>query len=461
MKPSDAVLWDIEKDPILRSTITAVGLFDEPPDWDRLVERFELATTIIPRLRQRVVVPPLRVGPPRWVDDPAFDLTYHLRRARVPEPGDLRAVLDLTQPVAMEPFDRARPLWEFTLVEGLAGGGAALVQKLHHSFTDGVGGIELAMLLLDESPEGDDREPGPDVSPTSLTPLEMMRTSIGEQAGSLVGVAARTPAAIARSLASGLSDPFGTLAQGAEMTRSIGRLLTPVSEPASPLLRGRSLSRRFDTLEVRLDDLKAAGHAVGGTLNDAFMAAVVGGLALYHQRHEAPLHELRVTMPINVRHDDDELGGNRFAPARFAIPADIDDPGERMRVLGERCRDWQHEPALELTDLLAAALDRLPVSMTTSIFGGMLKNVDLVCTNVPGLPSRSYLAGAEVIRQYAFAPTSGSSLSVALLSHIDTACVGLVADTAAIPDHDLLVECLVAGFDDVLASAGHHAVRTA
>jgi diacylglycerol O-acyltransferase / wax synthase len=463
MNASDAVLWDIEKDPILRSTITAVGLFDKAPDWERLVERFRVASSLIPRLTERVVVPPMRIGPPRWVPDADFDLTYHLRRARVPEPGDLRAVLDLTQPIAMESFDRARPLWEFTLVEGLEGGQAALVQKLHHSLTDGVGGIELAMMLLDDtpSPAGPAAAPSPAALVERPTPLSVLSESALDQARSMLSTVGRAPGALARAAVTGLVDPLGTAARNVEMARSIARLLTPVAEPASPLLRGRSLSRRFDTLEVGLGDLKAAGHAVGGTLNDAFMAAVVGGLAEYHRRHQSPLHELRVTMPINVRHEGDEMGGNRFAPARFPVPADIADPVERMGAIGERCRSWQHEPALGLTEVLAATLDRLPVSVTTSIFGGMLKNVDLVCTNVPGLPSRSYLAGAEVLRQYAFAPTSGSSLSVALLSHIDMACVGLVVDTAAVPDHELLVECLVFGFDEVLALAGHHAVRTA
>jgi WS/DGAT/MGAT family acyltransferase len=328
------------------------------------------------------------------------------------------------------------------------------VQKLHHSLTDGVGGIELAMLLLDSSPEGEARERGPAMEPRPVTPWSVASSALREQARGIAGAAVRAPVAAAGAMLGAARDPIGVAGRGVAMTRSIGRLLTPVTEPASPLLRGRSLSRRFDTFEVPLADLKASGHAAGGTLNDAFMAAVIGGVANYHRRHGSSSHELRVTMPINVRHEGDELGGNRFAPARFAVPADIDDPADRMRVLGDRCRSWQHEPALELTDLLAATLDRLPVSVTTAIFGGMLKNVDLVCTNVPGIPSRSYLAGAEVMRQYAFAPTSGSSLSIALLSHVDTACVGLVVDTAAVPDHELLVESLVDGFDEVLAVSG-------
>ncbi len=462
MSASDAVLWDIEKDPVLRSTITAVAVLDRAPEWDRLVERMELASRSIPRLRQRVIVPPLRVGAPRWVVDSQFDLSFHLRRVRSPEPGTLRTVLDLAQPLAMVGFDRARPLWEFTLVEGLADGKAALIEKLHHSLADGVGAIDLALMMLDETREGDDRGPMPPVpAPGPESPAAMFRDALGERAAQLTGSVVRSPLTIGGAAVSTMRDPAGTAGRAAELSRSLVKLLTPVTEPASPIMRGRSLSRRFDTLEVHLADLKAAGHVAGGTLNDAFLAAVVGGIARYHAMRGASLDSLRITMPVNYRQPGDSMGGNRFAPARFTVPADIADPVERMQQVGAVAHAWTREPSLAYSDAVAGVLDRLPVSVTTSIFGGMLKNIDMVCTNVPGLPSKAYLAGAEVERQYAFAPPSGASLSVALLSHVERACVGLVVDTVAVPDHEALMACLVGGFDEVLAVSGHEAVRTA
>ena len=160
---SDSVLWDIEKDPVLRSTITAVALLDRVPDWERLQRRLHHGSQLVPRLRQRVVVPPLRVGAPRWVDDHRFDLDYHLRRVRAPEApagaDPLRAALDVAQALSLAPFDRARPLWEFTLVEGLPGGRAAFVQKVHHTVTDGVGGVRLALMLVDQEADAPEPEP--------------------------------------------------------------------------------------------------------------------------------------------------------------------------------------------------------------------------------------------------------------------------------------------------------------
>lgn len=461
MTASDAVLWDIEKDPVLRSTITAVAVMDRSPDWDRFVARLDRASRLIPRLRQRVIVPPLRVGPPRWVVDPSFDLSYHVRRVRAPEPADLRAVLDLAQPLSMEAFDRARPLWEFTLVEGLTDGRAALVQKLHHSLTDGVGGIELALMMLDEAREVDDDGPLPSPPPPDPSSAPAVFAQAAAETGSeLARRAFALPGAMLRTTTALGRRPLDGVGRAREVSGSIARLMTPVSEPASPTMRGRSLARRFDTLEVGLRDLKDAAHAAGGTLNDAFLAAVVGGVTRYHVAHGATLEQLRITMPINVRRAGDTMGGNRFAPARFAVPADVSDPAQRIRRLGELAHQWQEEPALAYTEAIASVLDRLPVSVTTGVFGGMLKNIDLVCTNVPGVPYPTYLAGAELERQYAFAPPSGAAVSVALLSHVGHACIGVVVDTAAVPDDDLFLRSLVAGFDEVLGLAGHQAQRT-
>ena len=200
----------------------------------------------------------------------------------------------------------------------------------------------------------------------------------------------------------------------------------------------RGLDRHLVTLDVPLDDLVRAGHAVDGTVNDAFLAAVVGGLRRYHERHGEHPDELRVTMPISVRREGDDPGGNRFTPARFAVPMGIDDPAERMRALGALARSWRHEPAIGLTDVLAGVLSHLPDSVTTSIFGSMLKGIDFVATNVPGSPERRWLAGAEVLRLYGFGPTSGAAVSFALLSHVDTCCIGINADVAAVADPEVL-----------------------
>ena len=458
MSDADALMWNIEKDPQLRSTIVAVMVLDRVPDWPALQDRIEQASWAIPRMRQRVVTPMLRLGPPHWSAAPDFDLRYHVRRLRVPSPGDFAAVLDLARTAAMSPFDRARPLWEYTTVEGLADGSSAVILKVHHSMTDGVGGLELLMGLFDL-----ERDPAPGVDePRSrtmpedldaLTPIGLVRPSIDHRRRRALGMAQRGVSEglhVAQRLA---LDPAGTTTDAVRAGKSVAEYLAPATSPRSPLMRGRTLGRDLATLDVPLDQLKRAGRSVGGSLNDAFVAAVVGGLARYHEFHGAPLHDLRMMMPINLRVDGDTLGGNHFTPARFLVQADVKDPAERISMLSERCRWIRDEPAVNLTDALATVFNALPMAFTTSFLGAMFKCADFVASNMAGAPVPVYLAGARLDGVFAFGPLSGAAVNFTLISHCGTCCIGVTSDSLAVPDPETLVEHLDTAFDEILALA--------
>ena len=450
---SDALMWTIERDPCLRSTIVAVMMLDRSPEWAELVRRFEQATTLIPRLRQRVVEMPLRLAAPRWELDEFLDLDFHLRRTLAPAPGDTRAVLDIAQQMAMTAFDKDRPLWEFTLVEGLADGRAAFIQKVHHSVTDGVGGIALARLLLDDRRKPTKRpEPTGAPRPPRSTALASLAESVADQIRTATKSSMHGMQAFPGIATHAVTNPGRGATALARQLRSVGKLLAPVTKPSSPVMTGRGLSRHFDAFDIPLDDLLGAAHAADSSLNDAFLAAIAGGMRRYHERHGAPVDSLRVTMPINIRRPGDSAGSNRFTPARFTLPIATVDPAERMAELGRLARAWRKEPSLSLTDVIAAALNRMPPAAATAVLGSMLKAIDFVATNVPGLKQRAYLAGAAIERVYAFAPASGAAFSVALMSHGDQCCLGINADLAAVPDPTLLTECLRQGFDEVLAS---------
>jgi diacylglycerol O-acyltransferase len=233
--------------------------------------------------------------------------------------------------------------------------------------------------------------------------------------------------------------------------RSIVKMVRPAREPLSPVMRERGMSRRLAGIDLSLTELKAAGHAVDGTMNDAFLAAVTGGMRRYHEHHGEKVEQLRVTMPINLRTSGDSIGNNRFTPARFAVPIDEVDPAERMRRLGEMARSWRKEPGLKFTDAVAGALNAMPPQVTTAVLGSMLKAIDFVATNVPGLDRPVHLAGATVEQQFAFAPPSGAAFSAALLSYLDRCTLGLVMDTAAVKDPEVLTRCMAEGFEEVLA----------
>ncbi len=193
IRETDAFTLSMERDPLLRSTIVAVALFDRSPDWDVLVDRIDRATRLCPTFRQCLKPAPLGLASPRWVTDPDFDLAFHLRRIEAPQPKGFETAIEFARTAGMAAFDPARPLWEFTLIDGLTGGQAALVMKLHHSLTDGIGGVQIAAHVVDLQPEPDDLGPMPgSPSASRRGPLDAWWDVISYDLTRLVGFALAT-----------------------------------------------------------------------------------------------------------------------------------------------------------------------------------------------------------------------------------------------------------------------------
>lgn len=448
LRNSDAFVWSIETDPGLRSTIVTLALLDRSPDWGALVSRFELVSRTVPMFRQRVVPTP-RPAPPRWEVDPDFDLAFHLRRVTAAEPATIETLLEMARIAAMADFDRARPLWEATLIEGLANGGAALLCKLNHALTDGIGAVEIAKTLYDATERCQERQmpnaPGLAEDRALAGLRDMVSYEAGIAANALTGGLRAAPAFVVN----GLRHPFNTLTAAGQTAASILRTARPIRRPGSPIMRQRSTIRRLAVHHVPKEALRRAGNSAEGSLNDAFIAAVAGGLRRYHDKHNAAVGDLVVTMPISIRTPSDPVGGNRATLMRFGVPAGVADPARRIRLIHERTSAQRNEKSLAYTQLIAGALNLAP----RWYVGSALRNVDFVASDVPGIPMPVFLAGAKVRMQYAFAPTIGAGLNVTLLSYVDTCALGINVDTGAIPDVDVFYNCLVAGFDDVLALA--------
>jgi diacylglycerol O-acyltransferase / wax synthase len=451
LRGSDAFSWYMERDPVLRSTIVTVAWLDRPPNWDRFVDRVDRATRLIPHFRDRVSEPPFRLATPRWVGDEAFDLAWHVRRQRVPPGAGRAAVLELARREAMAAFDPARPLWHATIVEGLSHGGAAAVVKLHHCLTDGVGGMQLAMLVFDleeESPALPDLPPAPKPERVAGAP-SMVADALATRVDQVVDLVRREAGAALPGAVGAALHPVGTVRRLAATAGSVYRTVAPIPAPLSPVMTDRHLGRYLTTIDIPHESLRAAARAAGGTLNDAFVAAVAGGLQRYHVAHGSSVDELRVTLPINIRRPDDPIGGNRITLQRCLVPTAIADPAERIRAVGPRILAARSEPAVPLTDAIAAGLNVLP----PSVVGGILKHVDFLASNVPGPPVPVYLAGARMTGYHAFGPTIGASVNLTLISYCGTCNIGVNVDTAAVPDPERLVGALEAGFEEVLALA--------
>lgn len=447
MRNSDAFTWEMEHDPGLRSTIVTIFRLDRTPDWDDLVQVFDRLSATLPMFRQRVVENP-PPAPPRWEADPDFDLSFHVHRMIAPPPGSFAYVLELARRAEMADFDRARPLWEVTLVEGLARGEAALVGKFHHSLTDGVGGVDIAMNLFDLTREGTERGPVPVVPPASRAgALEGVRRSAQYDVGLARGLARAAVTSLPAAAGAVVLHPLSSVRDVVGTAASVYRTVRPIPRTGSSLMTDRRLVRRLGVHEVPLARLKAAARVSDATLNDAFLAGVTGGLRRYHEHHGAAIGDLHVCMPVSLRTAEDAAGGNRITLMRFDLPADILEPRERIRVTHRRAGFVRAERSLPYTQLIAGALNLVPRWYIASI----LRNVDVLASDVAGIPVPVYIGGAKVLVQYPFGPTIGAGLNVTMMSYVDTCALGINADTGAVPDFDVLHACLVAGFEEVLS----------
>jgi WS/DGAT/MGAT family acyltransferase len=450
----DSVMWGVEQDPILRSVIIAMAVLDEEPQIDLLVDRITRMTLAVPKLRQRVIGNPVSPIPPRWEFDPNFDITFHLKRFHVPGDGTDRPLMRIAEQMGEQDFDRDRPLWEMALVQGWDGDRAAVIIKLHHAITDGVGGMSMAASLFDLT-----REAATDLGPMPEEPRGDVLGVAGRVVNGAV-FAGRSTYRRAQALVDGavgiagrvVADPGESAVAGAAFAQSAARLLAPANEPLSPLMHGRSLSVRMAVLQVPFRPFKAAAKASGGTLNDTYMAAVGGGVAAYHEQHNAPCEYVRVNMPVNMRAASDADAGNRWVPARFPMPIDSGDPVTRIQRLSPLLKQARSEPALLLSDTIYRLLTALPQSAATSVAAGMMKGCDLAITNVPGPPIALYTSGAEVQGIIPFAPKGGAAANVALMTYHGTAYIGINVDTRAIPDPEVFIDHIRRAFDEMLAT---------
>ncbi|MFM8858111.1 MAG: wax ester/triacylglycerol synthase domain-containing protein, partial [Actinomycetota bacterium] len=267
MSDAEALMWRIDKDPYLSSTFANVSVLDRAPDFDRLRRRMERATYAIPRLRQRVQSAPANLTPPLWVEDPDFDIDYHVRRIALPQPGSMRQLLDLATLIVNDPFDRTRPLWQFAVVEGLADGRAVLVEKLHHTIADGEGSIQLSLQFFDFT--RDAPEPPP-LSANSRDQESMHEHGTSDLWRDVLAGPLKLPLALVKQMRELIADPTHVPAAGAatmDTLRALIGQMTDIEPAKSPLWTQRSLRRRIDVLKVPFDEARSAARLLGGTLN--------------------------------------------------------------------------------------------------------------------------------------------------------------------------------------------------
>jgi WS/DGAT/MGAT family acyltransferase len=464
MSATEAIMWAVEKDAALRSDFCNITILDRPPDLDRLKERMLHAVATMPHLGERVVTPPLRLAPPEWRTDLAFDIDYHVRSVALPDPATVRDLLDLAAQLCATPFDRSRPLWEFTVIEGLAGGHAALLQKVHHTITDGVGGLRLSLSIVDrraeEPPVADvqrivgevdarDRDERRDDPVRRNSAITVARDALAYRVHRNAEMA-RTAIGAGVSLALHPGDAPRAIGSGLDLLGSLRRQVLVTDAAHSPLLAPRSLGRRFDLFTFPLESATSTAHALGGRVNDVFVCGVAGALGRYLARMGQPVHELRMAMPISTRTAAD-TAANRFVPTRTLVPTTPKDPAERFVITREALRHLRGERAVTAAESLADLIVNLPTSMLVAATRSQTRTIDFATSNLRGSPVDLFVAGARITENFPIGPRGGSAVNFTTLSYCGVMHVGINSDPAAITDPDALLECLDESFADLLA----------
>ncbi|MHB1912132.1 MAG: wax ester/triacylglycerol synthase domain-containing protein [Acidimicrobiales bacterium] len=438
MSPAESLMWTVERDPILRSTFMTITMLDRAPDMGRLEARIGDAMAGFPRMRQRVRTATSPLERHRWIDDASFDLRYHIRRVALAPPGTQRALMDLAALWLEDAFDPVRPLWQLTVVEGLDGGRAALFTKMHHTITDGVGGLRLSSSFLDFDQAG---EAPVRAAPTEEDPAEPARSGATGALNNVANLAASAgralrPDRLVRQVRGAADGAVSVLRQG------MG------GASASSLWEGRSMGRWLDCIDLSLDTARVVSKDLGGTINDYFVSGVTGGAARYHRAMGAEVDTLRVAMPVSTRVDA-SFGGNSFAPARVTVPAGIADPAERFRAIHSLLSAARSDPAIGFMDSVATLLMSLPPAVLTPLARQQIAVVDLAASNLRGSPVQLFVGGAAVLANYPMGPTAGVAFNTTVLSYMSRLDLGLDVDVAAVADPPLLRTCIEESFQEL------------
>jgi len=434
--------------------VGALVIFEgPPPSRDEFVAHIESRLALVPRYRQKLAFPRFEMGRPFWVDDPAFNIDYHLRHTALPAPGSMDQLRQLVGRIFSQRLDRSKPLWEVWLVQGLRGeaeGGAgrfALISKTHHALVDGVSGVDISTVLFDLSPvpaEADGGEPwAPQPEPSQVDLI----------AEGVKGLA-RTPVDIAGRAIGAAGSPRRLAGQALEAAEGVGEIVWAGMNPAPdvPLNVPIGPHRRVWWISSRLEHFKEIKDALGGTVNDVVLAIVAGAIGRWLRQRGIRTEglELRALVPVSIRAEDERGAlGNRIAVMRGPLPVYAEDPVERLRIVREAMQGLKDSKQALGAEVISGLQGFAPPTLLAqaSRLNFSTRLFNLIVTNVPGPQFPLYLLGREMeeIVPIAFLPEN-HALAVAIMSYNGKVDFGLLADYDAMPDVDsighLIEECL-------------------
>ncbi len=455
LSPLDVSFLYMEE-PTTPMHVGGVAIFEVPEDgfdYERLVHLIRTRIALVPRYRQRVRWVPGHLANPVWVDDENFDVTYHVRRSALPRPGTDEQLNELVARIMSRPLDRTRPLWEMYLVEGLEDDRFAILTKTHHAMVDGASAVDIGQVILDGTPEP--RE----VPSEAWHP--MREPSSAELIAGAVNEIARSPKAVVDTVRTSVIDVQETVTHLGRNVVGLASAARTMSRPArsGPLNASIGGARRYATTETELEKLKRIKRAHGGTINDIVLTVVAGGLRAWMMtRGEAVTtrSSIRAMVPVSVRTPGDS-SGNQIAAFLCDLPIGEPDPVIRLqRVRFEMDMLKESGQMLGATALVGVAAFTPPTvhSLGARVVSGLSRRVyNVVVTNVPGPQFPLYAGGALMLAAYPVVPLArGQAVSIGLTSYDGGMFVGLNADREAMPDVEVLAQCIDDAIEEMLAT---------
>ena len=443
MTELEAMMWAAERDPMLSSAMGSVFVLDEAPDVERFTESMERASRTLLRLRERVEEG-FGIAPPRWVIDADFDIADHVIAVELPKPAGREELLNLASELFSEPFAAGKPLWKFLAVKGRRTGknaiAGAILMKLHHSVSDGIGALRLAEMYLDL-----ERDPAPvDGEGVPPAPAATLDRNALEGALGDVDHVVRSQLSKARMAAAEVS-LWGADRERAKSTvKSVavlsGSLLnqfmgSDIGDAGSELWSTRSAGRRLEVFELPLDTLKAAAASCGGTINDVFVAGSVLAANAYHDARSAEPASFNVSFIMSTR-EDDKAGGNAFAPIPFTVGVDRASAQGQFELVKVAMEEKRASAGLvsDGVSLTASLVNGLPPALLSRTGRSRSARIDWGTSNLRGAPFSIYSAGAKIEHMYPVGPTGGTAFNLTAMSYDGTMHFGVFIDTAAVDD---------------------------
>ncbi len=432
--------------------IGAVLIFDgPPPEFEDYLGHVRGRLHLVPRYRQKLATPPLETGRPLWVDDPSFNLEYHVRHAALPPPGSEDQLFQLAARIASQQLDRSKPLWESWLVEGLQNDRFALIFKTHHSLVDGVSGVDLATVLFDISPT-------PPPTPTDLEPWQPKTEPSSAELilAGVRGAVSATAEILARAIAAATrpTSSVGILRDAAE---GVGEIIWAGLNPApeTPLNVEIGPHRRYTVVRQQLEDYKEIKDALGGTVNDVVLTVVAGALArwLHSRGVRTEGLEMRALVPVSVRTPDQRGSlGNQLTVMRGPLPVYIRDPVARLRFVKEAMDGLKESKQAVGAATLAAVNNLAPptVLAQASRLNFSTRLFNLIVTNIPGPQMPLYVLGRKLqdLFPIAFLPEH-HALAIAIMSYNGRIELGLLGDYDALGDIGVIAEGIEASLQEL------------